>query len=187
MNNPSEPEEWRAIPSLPQYEASNLGRIRRIPYEAPMPHGGVRTYGGEPWFGAWDKEECRFVVQFKRKTYRVARLVCEAFHGPPPFPEAVAMHKNEDSRVNRADNLEWGTQKQNLNAPGYRKFRRNQPGRPNSKTNAADRAEIIRRGLAGERVVDLARAYGLSPAYVSTMVSKARAELARGHAEENAA
>jgi hypothetical protein len=29
------------------------------------------------------------------------------------------MHIDENSRINRADNLEWGTQKQNLNAPGF--------------------------------------------------------------------
>lgn len=29
------------------------------------------------------------------------------------------MHKDENSRHNAPSNLEWGTQKQNLNAPGF--------------------------------------------------------------------
>jgi hypothetical protein len=82
-----------------------------------MPNGGVRTYGGTPHYGFWEPVQGRFVFTYKRKTYRVAVLVCEAFHGGKPFPKAVVMHLDEDSRNNRPANLEWGTQKQNLNFP----------------------------------------------------------------------
>lgn len=54
-----------------------------------------------------------------RKPYKVARLVCEAFSGSSPFSGAVVMHVDEDARNNRADNLVWGTQKQNLNCSGF--------------------------------------------------------------------
>lgn len=117
-------EEWKPIPTLPEYEASSLGRLRRVPHFKPMPKGGERRYGGAPTFGAWDEVTNRFVVMYRGKTYRVGRLVCEAFHGPAPFPRAVAMHGDEDSRNNRPDNLSWGTQKQNLNAPGYLEYAR---------------------------------------------------------------
>lgn len=63
--------------------------------------------------------EGRYVFQFKGKTYRVARLVCEAFNGPPPFNGAVCMHRDENSANNAPENLAWGTQKENLNAPGF--------------------------------------------------------------------
>ena len=46
-------------------------------------------------------------------------MVCEAFNGPPPFEGAVCMHLDENSTNNRSDNLAWGTQKENLNAPGF--------------------------------------------------------------------
>ncbi len=117
-------ERWKSIPSLPDYEASSLGRIRRVPHVRPMPRGGVRTYGGQPWPGVWEKTEARYIVQYKGKTYRVHRLVCEAFNGPPPFEEAVCMHKDENSRNNTPDNLEWGTQKENMNAPGFLTYAR---------------------------------------------------------------
>lgn len=116
-------EVWKPIPRLPEYEASSLGRVRRVPYTAAMPKGGVRTYGGKPWYGAWDLVQRRFTIQYKSKTYRVALLVCEAFHGEKPFPEAVAMHLDEDSANNRSENLQWGTQKQNLNFPLYKQRR----------------------------------------------------------------
>ncbi|WP_316194419.1 HNH endonuclease signature motif containing protein [Bradyrhizobium sp. SZCCHNRI3052] len=95
----------------------------RIPYVAAMPHGGSRFYGGEPHFGQWDSEQNRFVLMFKGRTYRVAVLICEAFNGEKPFADAVVMHLDEDSRNNRPTNLEWGTQKENLNFPGFKQKR----------------------------------------------------------------
>jgi hypothetical protein len=46
-------------------------------------------------------------------------LVCEAFHGPPPEGKPVVIHKDEDAHNNTPENLKWGTQKENLNAPGF--------------------------------------------------------------------
>jgi hypothetical protein len=48
-----------------------------------------------------------------RQTYRVHRLVCETFHGPKPFPEAQVRHLDGNKRNNHADNLRWGTTKEN--------------------------------------------------------------------------
>lgn len=93
------------------------------PYMGPMPHGGKRHYGGEPHFGVWSKQDCRFIIIYKGKTYKVARLVCEAFHGSPPEDETYCLHIDENSANNRPDNLKWGTQKENLSAPGFLKYR----------------------------------------------------------------
>lgn len=118
-------ETWRTIPSLNFAEASSLGRIRVIPYEAPLPNGGVRTYGGTPSYGQWDGS--RFIHRLRGKTYKVARLVCEAFNGPAEQGQ-VCMHKDEDSRNNVPDNLAWGSQKENLNAPGFIEYCRTRTG-----------------------------------------------------------
>lgn len=111
------PEVWKIIPSLPGHLASSLGRIMVVPYMAEMPYGGNRQYGGEPNYGQWDGK--RFIYCVKSKTYKVGRLVCEAFNGPAPADKPVCMHLDEDSMNNHPENLEWGTQKQNLNAPGF--------------------------------------------------------------------
>ena len=87
-----------------------------------MPHGGIRKGGGIPTFGQWGGNRFIYNRGGKDKTYKVARLVCEAFNGPPPFPEAVAMHDDENARNNKPKNLKWGTQKQNLNYPGFIKY-----------------------------------------------------------------
>lgn len=114
-------EIWRLIPSLPFCEASSWGRIRVIPYESKMPHGrGVKIIGGFPRYGSWEGDRFNYVI--RKKTYKVARLVCEAFHGPAPIGKNVCMHLDEDASNNRSSNLEWGTQKQNLNFPGFLKY-----------------------------------------------------------------
>lgn len=112
-------EIWKPVPSQPGLEASSLGRIRVTPYQRTMPHGGLRTYGGQATFGQWDGERFIYTRAGKNKTRRVALLVCEAFNGPKPFAAAVCMHDDEDSRNNVPSNLKWGTQKQNLNYPGF--------------------------------------------------------------------
>lgn len=117
-------EIWCVVPCLLEYEASSFGRIRRIPWKGPMPNGGVRVYGGKSWTGVWDKVEQRYIMMFRGKTYRVARLVCEAFHDPAPSENLDTMHLDEDSRNNRSDNLAWGTRKENLNFPKLKEYHR---------------------------------------------------------------
>jgi len=110
-------ELWRVIPSQPDLLASSLGRIMVAPY---LNQGGrgPKQYGGTPTYGQWDG--VRFLYARRgQKTLKVARLVCEAFHGESPEGRRVCMHLDENSRNNRPGNLAWGTQKENLNAPGF--------------------------------------------------------------------
>ena len=123
-------EVWREVPSIPQLLASSEGRVMVRPHRGDMPNGGKRPYGGQPHFGVWNKQDGRFIIIYKGKSYKVHRLVCEAFHGPRPDPDnsensrIVVMHLDENAANNRASNLAWGTQKQNLNAEGFKTFRR---------------------------------------------------------------
>lgn len=119
-------EIWRSVPSLPEYMASSHGRIMRAPYLSPMPNGSSRQYGGDPIVGQWDGK--RYIFNFKGRTYKVARLVCEAFHGSPPSGKRYCLHIDENARNNRPENLKWGTQKENLNAPGYLEYCRSRTG-----------------------------------------------------------
>lgn len=121
-------ETWRVVPSVPEILASSEGRIMLTPYRGAMPRGGERPYGGTPTFGVWNKQDARFIIVVRGKTYKIARLVAEAFHGPAPFAGAVVMHLDENAANNRANNLAWGTQRENLNAPGFREYCRNRTG-----------------------------------------------------------
>ena len=124
-------EVWRSIPSLPEYLASSEGRIMRLPFVGEMPHGGERQYGGTPHFGVWNKQDGRFTLQFNGHTYKVHRLICEAFHGPAPDGSPVCMHADENGTNNRPANLTWGTQKENLNAPAVKEYHRDRTGEHN--------------------------------------------------------
>lgn len=105
-------EVWRPVPSVYGVEASSHGRIR-ADY---VSHG--RRYRIAPTFGTVTAKEPRPSYAVRKKTYRIARLVAEAFHGPCPAG-MVVMHVNENNQDNRPENLSYGTQKENLNAPGF--------------------------------------------------------------------
>ena len=44
---------------------------------------------------------------------RVHRLVCEAYHGPPPDDKPLALHRDGNPLNNRAENLYWGDPHEN--------------------------------------------------------------------------
>lgn len=119
-------EEWRDIPSMPGFQASSLGRIRGE-YNVPMPNGGSRKRTFGPSYGVrvttTGQIPFRMQIVSRRKTKRVHRLICEAFHGSPGEGEEV-MHLNECPIDNRPDNLRWGTRKENLNHPKIKSYHR---------------------------------------------------------------
>lgn len=52
-------------------------------------------------------------VFIRGKRYLVSRLVCEAWHGPPPTEEHEANHIDYNIWNNKPSNLEWLTPKEN--------------------------------------------------------------------------
>lgn len=126
-----EGEVWRIVPSHPRFMVSSEGRFMVAPYRASLPNGGFRQYGGVPHFGVWNKTDARFTTVINGHTYKIAQLVCEAFHGEKPFENAVVMHMDENSANNRPSNLQWGTQKANLNAPGFIEYCKGRTGENN--------------------------------------------------------
>lgn len=121
-------EVWRSVPSLEGVKASSLGRILLPPRRAKMPHGAERTYTPKPTFGYKVKAEkhSTYVRMIYHSRYhgsiKIHQAVCEAFHGPKPFPKAVVIHLDEDGTNNRPENLKWGTQKENLNMPKIKEY-----------------------------------------------------------------
>ena len=152
---------------MPEYEASSLGRVRRIPHLVPTSRGlGLVKRGGKAHFG--QLTDGRYILVYRRKTRKVHRLVCEAFHGPAPFAAAVVMHLDENPLNNRADNLAWGTQKENLNAPGYLEYRRKTPRtRLDPPTVSAIKAKVE----AGASHASVARHHGIAATTVTNIMA----------------
>lgn len=118
-----------------------------------MPHGGMRRYIPKPTYGTRTKASkiaAHVYMGLYARYYgnmKVHRLVCEAFHGPPPFERAVVIHLDEDATNNRADNLKWGTQKENLNMPKFKAWQRTRTGENNPHVKGRKRkAEIEQQG-----------------------------------------
>lgn len=138
-------EEWRDVPSQPRILASNLGRVKLKPWVKAMPKGEILSREGKPTFGIKFKanKQAKHVYYGWRireiGNLKIHRLICEAFHGPAPFPKAVVIHLDENALNNRPENLKWGTQKENLNMPKFKEYCRNRTGENSSWTKGQKR------------------------------------------------
>lgn len=121
---------WKPVPSLPGVLASDDGRIVFPPKHTPLHHGGFRRYLPEPTRGHQRRaarDASHVYMGTHHKDYgniKIHRAVCEAFHGPAPFPGAVVIHLDENALNNRPENLKWGTQRENMNMPKIKAYQR---------------------------------------------------------------
>jgi hypothetical protein len=119
-------EEWRDIRGWEGlYQVSSLGRVRSMPriHTRFHRHGGANTtfqFKGRI-LRPGRHENGYLIVALsdltkgrKPRTFRVHRLVCEAFNGPQPSPQHEVAH-NDNSRDNNVpSNLRWATHYDNL-------------------------------------------------------------------------
>lgn len=102
-------EEWRTIAEAPTYSVSNHGRVRRDVAIRNRPPGSILKL-------KIDKKgyACVGLYADGRVLHRtVHRLVCIAFHGPPP-PGLQAAHWDGCKLNNSPSNLRWATPSENM-------------------------------------------------------------------------
>ena len=109
-------EEWRAVVGFEgKYEVSSLGCVRSLDREKIGKNGSLYRISGRV---LRTKHKCSYANctlragKKGRVTKNVATLVLEAFSGKRPAG-FVCRHMDGNSHNDRADNLEWGTYKQN--------------------------------------------------------------------------
>ncbi|MFW6246645.1 MAG: HNH endonuclease [bacterium] len=140
-------EEWRAVPSLNDIEASNFGNIRNSKTNIIY----------SKWVNKHGYELVSLSKQ-KRKHYQVHRLVMEAFVGNSNMQ---VNHKDFNRTNNRIDNLEYMSMKDNIK---YSKDNDRYIGSLNNATITFEIAEEIRKRIClGEKQKKLAKEYGISP------------------------
>ena len=111
-------EEWKPIKGYEGlYEISSLGRVKSL--QGWNGHEYVkRERILAPYKQQSDKNYSRSVVklikQGAKRDFKVHRLVAEAFI-PNPCKYKVVNHKDGNPLNNKVDNLEWCTQKMNVN------------------------------------------------------------------------
>ena len=119
MNDVNISEVWKDIKGYEGlYQISNLGRVKSLERTVAAKSGSKRTVRERILKPRTDKDDYLLVNLYegsgKRKTFKVHRLVCEAFHDNPKNNPEVN-HINEDKSDNSACNLEWVTAKENCN------------------------------------------------------------------------
>lgn len=108
-------EEWKSIKGYPDYEVSNLGRVRswRLKGNTTKPVTEPRILKFATCGSGRKYYAVKLYRDNKGKSHRVHRLVLETFVGP--MPEGLEVrHKDGDSFNNRLDNLVYGTHLENM-------------------------------------------------------------------------
>jgi hypothetical protein len=145
-------EVWIPIPNHPNYEISSLGRVRRGEYIKSL----IPDRNGY--------HRVSLTTNGIEKLYRVARLVCEAFHGPPPTNQHWALHRDDNNTNDQKDNLYWGIAQDNSND------RAKNGNNPNTKLDWNKVREIRRRVAAGEKPFAIQGEYGISNSTIHSIV-----------------
>ena len=154
-------EIWRTVTRNPNYEVSNLGRVRRS-------IASQGTWANRIIAGCPNRKGYIYVDLYendKRKRSYVHDIVCEAFHGPRPIGFTVA-HEDGVNSNNASENVSWKTQSDNH----MDKLRHGTllfgEAHPQAKLTADDVLVIRSRLRKGERKVSIAADYHVSDATV---------------------
>lgn len=181
--NNTDSEIWKDIPEWPDYQVSNMGRVRvgarvrlqthprnrsmmkQVTYPAALRRQSICPQTGYAKVG--------LSKPGKKQTVAVHVLVCEAFHGPRPKGHDAA-HGNGIRTDSRADNLRWATRKENR--ADCKSHGTNNHGERNGQSKLTeDQVRAIRRAHAnGKMPTALGLEYGLNPRHVSDIVAGRR-------------
>ena len=168
-------EFWLPIPGYEGYEASNFGRIKSLGRYLPGRFSLVWHEGCilQPCPNKQGYLRVCLSVKNKRLTKKVHRLVAFAFIANTRNCPQIN-HKDGNKANNIPDNLEWMTCAENF-AHGIDTGLLSRPRGEkagSSRLKAWQVLEIRARQKGGEKQIDLAAAYGMSNAGISTIVRR---------------
>lgn len=164
-------EEWRPVKDYESlYEVSSAGRVRSLDrtVRCGVRGNGLRTLPGRmlkpgddthgyPSINLADETHGR-----KRVFAKIHRLVAESFLGTKPTSAHVVNHINGITTDNRVENLEWITQRQNMQHAGRTGLMLRGEKVTVSKITADDVRQIRSRRAAGEKLKSIAADFGIA-------------------------
>lgn len=167
-------EEWKRIEvngvTYESYEVSTWGRVRSLNYKGT---GKIEIMKQKE--DKYGYLVVRLYKNGKRKEYFVHRLVAIMFI-PNPYNKPTVNHINENKHDNRVENLEWATQKEQINH-GTRTERQAKTRRERSKTykqgeRKSKRVLCVETGIIYDSTMEVERVLGLSHGHISRCCRK---------------
>lgn len=159
----SENEIWKDIPGYERYyQASTLGRVRSIRLrngvsdkERPTPLI-LKTRAYKHGY-----HQLTLGTGNSMASYRLHRLIALTFHGPCP-EECECLHINGNPSDNRAENLRWGTKKENSHDKVIHGVKRVGEQVAHAKLTDDEVLKIKIRIFRNENYREIAKDYGVS-------------------------
>lgn len=106
-------EKWKNVVGFEGlYQVSDMGNVRLYPYHKSKNHPNAGIIKLIPISGNY--QVVNLTKNKIKKQFRVHRLVCEAFI-PNPLNKPFVNHIDTNPANNKISNLEWCTQKENIN------------------------------------------------------------------------
>jgi len=153
--------EWRPVPGFNgRYEVSEHGHVRRVFATKGGPAGGElkrwRDARGYWRVSLWRDDRGR------QQHVPVHRVVALAFKGEPPSADHIVAHRDGDKDNNHHSNLRWATYQENSDDMVAHGTRLSGERAPNAALTNEQAEEVLRRRASGEKLKDLASAFGVS-------------------------
>lgn len=161
-------ETWKVVECSPEYEVSDLGRVRRVSAAAGTYAGRIlaqpRSKNGYP--------QVNIRRDGRIRSTKVHILVATAFHGPKPSPVHQVAHRDGDRTNNRVDNLRWALPAENAHDNILNGVQPQGEAHPRAKMSEDGIRDIRLRHAA--LIKELASEYGLGLSQVRTIIKGER-------------
>lgn len=154
--------EWRTIPGISRYEASDQGEIRLAGAEKNR----KLCVGSHGYWVVNLRDDAGL-----EKVRLVHRLIALTFHGQPPPGKDWVAHLDDDKLNPKALNLEWQTPKRNADDAVLRGLAPTGERHGNSKLTDRETVEIRQAVSGGELHRIVAARYGVARSIVTRIAN----------------
>lgn len=159
-------ENWLPIDNWPNYQVSNLGRVRSC-------YPSLRRRSADGVLAPIKSGPYLYVNLYSRNKLQkcpIHGLVCEMFHGAKPSPNHEVAHADGDATNNQSGNLRWATRSSNMQDKKAHGTNLTGESHNLAKLTWASVRDIRARYLSGEKQRTIAEAFSVKQGTISLIV-----------------